>query len=326
MDPNTVIVTMFFDLSKLVDANPATRPMSFYLEHARAVLRLPFPMIIFCDDMTRGPLERIRLEELKSGSSVDNGLSIVDTWYQERRIDDYDLYGMNWATLTENRSKRKGYKNPVNRNTVSYYLMGMIKLQTIYLAKKQLPSFTHYAWIDIGCNHMVHGLQENVSRMLEHPRDKVGACYIHFRDHDALYPYAKYMEYGAPCGMATTAFTVAADYVDRYYCAVMSIFYEMMAAGYGHTDETVMTYCYDRYGDNLFSIYYGDYTSVFQNYTSIQVDMGKIIDYFFHNAWRLGKHELARPCAQAVLDSLDQQGITHEHAWYLREYLKSSKG
>jgi hypothetical protein len=319
MDPKTVIVTMFFDLSKLVDANPATRPMSFYLEHARAVLRLPFPMIIFCDDVTRGPLERIRLEELGSSSIV------VDTWYQERRIDDYDLYKMNWDTITENRRKSRGYKNPVNRNTVSYYLMGMIKLQTIYLAKKQLPGFTHYAWIDIGCNYMVRGLQENVSRMLEHPRDKVGACYIHYRDHSALYPYEKYMEYGAPCGMATTAFTVAADYVDRYYCAVMSVFYEMMAGGYGHTDETVMTYCYDRYGDNLFSIYYGDYKSVFENYTSPQTDVDEIIDLFFCNTMELGKHDLACACAQAILDSLDQQEKTHEHAWYLRDYLKSSE-
>ncbi len=338
---NTIIVTMFFDLSKLVDANLGTRPMSFYLEHARTTLSLPRPMIIFCDDVTRGPLQRIREEELAKQSS-----DLVKTWYIERRFEDYDLYSLYWQTVTDNRRQRLGYKNPNDRNTVSYYLLMLFKLHTIYYAHQffcqkrclqgQSPSppdhtvVTHFAWIDMGCNHIVRDVAKWAPLMVDHPRDKIGVCYIHYRAHDQLYPYSRFMEHGAGCGIAATCFTVAADYVVRFHAATNAIFFEMLMAGYGHSDETILTYTFDRWPE-LFTLHYGDYFSVLQNYVEPIADLDAIFRFFLVNLvdeWRAQKDSFDKN-KKAVLDdairtivqSMDKHGLDHEHLWWLRDYL-----
>jgi hypothetical protein len=129
--------------------------------------------------------------------------------------------------------------------------------------------------------------------MLDNPNSKVSACYIHYRSHHEIYPMKKYMEYGGKCGIASTAYTVQRDYIDKYYSSMFSIFHEMLLNGVGHTDETAMVYCYDK-NPELFNIYYGDYYSIFTNYHEITEDQQSIYMYFINECIVKNRIDLAK--------------------------------
>jgi hypothetical protein len=113
---------------------------------------------------------------------------------------------------------------------------------------------------------------------------------------------------GGPCGIAATAFTVEASYMSRFYAAMMSVFYEQLVKGVAHSEETVLTCCYDRTPD-LFTLSYGDYNSVCTNYHRPIESYGTIKHFFIQNAIRAGRHDLATQAALAVLDCVETKDI-----------------
>ena len=62
MNYKSTIVTMFFDLSALMDPITTTRDINFYLKNGRSLLELKNPMIIFCDMKTKPLIKLIRDE------------------------------------------------------------------------------------------------------------------------------------------------------------------------------------------------------------------------------------------------------------------------
>lgn len=280
--PKTVIVTMFFNLKNLKDASVQTRPQQFYIENGRETLKLQYPMIIFCDESTYEFLKQIRDEEVDSS---------IQTEYIIRNFTEYDYYKHNWDIINENRIRSKGYKDPNDRNTVSYFLMGMFKPLGLLIAKQTIKA-EYYAWIDLGCNHIVRKLSEYAPKMLDNPNPKISVCYIHYRSNSEIMPMKSYMEYGGKCGIASTAYTVHSDYINIYYNLMFSIFNEMLVNGVGHTDETAMVYAYDRMPE-IFNIYYGDYYSIFTNYHTITEDHGSIKRFFIDECNRKGRSDLA---------------------------------
>ena len=278
----TVIVTMFFNLKKLKDASVQTRPQEFYIENGRETLKLQYPMVIFCDEDTYEFLKKIRDEEVPN---------LIETKYIIRNFTDYDYYKYNWDIINNNRLKSNGYKNPNDRNTVSYFLMGMFKPLGLLLSKQVIHA-DYYAWIDLGCNHIVRKLSEYAPKMLDNPNPKISVCYIHYRSHYEIMPMKKYMEYGGKCGIASTAYTVSREYIEKYYNLMFSIFNEMLVNEVGHTDETVMVYAYNRMPE-LFNIYYGDYYSIFTNYHQPIDDHQSIKTFFIDECNRKGRHDLA---------------------------------
>jgi len=282
MQINSVIVTMFFNLKNLKDASVQTRPQEFYIENGRETLKLKYPMIIFCDESTYEFLKKIRDEEVDSN---------IQTEYVIKNFTEYEYYQQNWDIINENRKKSKGYKDPTDRNTVSYFLMGMFKPLALLLAK-QIINANYYAWIDLGCNHIVRKLSEYAPKMLDNPNSNISVCYIHFRSHNEINNMKQYMEYGGRCGIASTAYTVDRECINKYYNLMFSIFNEMLVNGVGHTDETVMVYCYDRHPE-LFNIYYGDYYSIFTNYHKPIEDHYSIKNYFIEECVRKGRSDLA---------------------------------
>jgi hypothetical protein len=282
------VVTMFFNLKNLRDASKQTRTLDFYIKNGKNTLSLQYPMIIYCDEDSKGFLEEIRNEAV--GDSFP-------TKYIVKHLVDYELYKQNWDVIHENRQKSKGYKNKDDRNTVSYYLMGMFKPYCMRMSKELNPfNTTHYAWVDLGCSHVVRDFNIYAPLMLSNPKPKVTVCYIHYRSNNEIYPYTNYIEYGGPCGVASTAYTIEASYVDKFYSLCMNVFYDMLFHGYGHTDETVMTYAYDK-DPSIFNIYNGDYYSIFSNYHTPVGDHNTIFSCFISEAIKKNNQEVAKKSA-----------------------------
>jgi hypothetical protein len=249
-------------------------------------------MVIFCDEDTYEPIKQMR------DSLVDDQNL---TKYVIKNIQEYEYYQNCWNIIYENRVKN-GW--PIDRrNTPSYLLMGMFKPYAFHYAHQQnYFNTSHYAWIDIGCNHVVRELNTYAPQMLDNPNSKVCVCYIHYRGHNELANMKEFMKFGGPCGVASTAYTVEASYVSKFYTSMFSILYEKLYREVGHTDETVMTYCYDRYPE-IFNIYGGDYGSVFVNYHKPTQDIHIIIHAFIANALKSKELDIAKNMARQVLES-----------------------
>lgn len=275
------IVTMFFNLKRLPDNVPLLRPLEFYIENGKKTLDLPYPMVIFCDSDTRPFLQSYRKHP---------------TIYVEKSIADYEFFQILWPTVVENRK----HKDVVcNRNTPSYFLMCMFKFHAIQLAH-QLTKTQHYAWVDLGASHVVKDFESSALNMLAAPMPRASFCYIHYRGPKFLYPLEKTNAMAAYCGIACTVFTVEAAYVERLYTGTFSILYDHIGKGFGHADEQIVTYLFDKQPE-LFRIYYGDYSSVLLNYHKSVTDHRYVIEYFAKNAKLAGREYLSLMALDSIV-------------------------
>jgi len=307
----SAIVTMFFDLTKLKDANPETRPMSFYLEKGVGTLKLKYPMIIFCDSITKPLIKKMRDEFVDS--------NIAPTIYVEKNISEYEFYYLNWDIIRHNRTGIATYQKPDQRNTPSYCLTTMFKFIAMQIASLRNDfNATHYAWIDFGCSHVIERFKpENILigedmansclKMLENPKDKISMLYIHYRSSEELRNMKQFINNG-PCSVAATVFTLQKEYITKFYNLGLSIFNEMLLNGCCHSEEGVMAYCYDRHPE-LFNIYYGDYYSVTKNYHNVTQDYECIKHYFINNCIQKNRLDLAKKAATEVINSIQNKYI-----------------
>jgi hypothetical protein len=222
--------------------------------------------------------------------------------------------------ITQNRNNSNGYKNP-SRNTPSYFLLSIFKIISLRIAKiKNFFNTTHYAFIDLGANHIVRDLSVYAPTILNNPRPKITVCYIHYRSHDELQDIKKYLEFGGPCGIAAGVITAQVEYIDHFYLLFMSIFYHFLFLERGHSEESILTYAYDR-SPELFTIYYGDYYSLVANYHQPTQDILSIKQYFIDQTILKGRKDLAHKCATELVES-----IIHNHLekyYYLLPELKT---
>lgn len=280
----TCIVTMFFDLRRYLDSNMATRDIDFYMKNGKKTLEVSQPMVIFCDGTMRGYIEAIRGDR--------------PTLYVERSLEDYDYIKMLLPLVVKNRENSSVYNQPTQRNTPMYFLCTVFKFTALYIAK-QLYKADTYMWLDFGGSHVLRNLESSVESICKNPRPKIGCCYIHYRSSHELYPMRKFLEYGGPCSVANTSFTVSCDYVDRLYTKSMSILYEQITQCVGHTDEQVLVYVYNQHPE-WFSLYYGDYYSVLTNYHRTIEDMESVRRFFIQNAQRDNQHHLVEDALESI--------------------------
>jgi hypothetical protein len=285
----TVAVTMFFDLKHLSDALPNVRSAEFYKNHGRTTLATPSSMVVFCDATTKPWIAEMRAE-LAPG---------YETHYVERNITDYDLYSHTHSIIVENRKKSPGYKGHNERNTASYFITCMFKFTAVLLASRIISDASHYLWIDFGCGHVIEQVPAYIGEIVKNPKPRVCVNYIHYRQTGALKDMEAYLMYMAPTSIAGTMWTCEANQVVPLYNRAMSIYYEQLSRGVGHTDESVFTYLYDRYPD-MFTLYYGDYRSCAMNYHRIRADHDHIRRHFIGEARMHGRHDLADACEAAL--------------------------
>lgn len=269
------LVTMFFNLARSPDATRATRPLEFYVQHGRPTLELPDPMVVFCDEETQPLLASLRGDR--------------PTTYIVKSIFDYE-HVKTWLPLVRANRGTADYADL--RNTPSFFMVTSFKPMALHLAKRAVPADT-YLWIDLGASHIARGIPDAVARIVEAPRPKIGLCYIHYRPSTELYPMQRFLARGGPCGVAATAFTVASDYVDRFFLATMSVLYEQIAGGVGHNEEQAMVYVVDRHPE-WFSLYFGDYQSTLTNYHHAAEDHWIIESCFRRLAEAAGRADLVQ--------------------------------
>lgn len=278
------IVTMFFDLRKYFGSNTATRDVDFYMTNGKETLSVSQPMVIFCDSTMRGKIETLRGER--------------PTFYVEKNLEDYDHVKMLFPLIIKNRENSPVYNNPTERNTPMHMLCTSFKFTALYLAK-QLYTADTYMWLDFGGGHVLRNLHSSVEAICECPRPKIACCYIHYRSSHELYPMRKFLEYGGPCSIATTSFTVGSDYVDKLFTKSMSILYEQVTQGVGHTDEQIIVYISNQHPE-WFSIYYGDYYSVLTNYHKTVEDIESVKHFFIQNAQRDNQYALVEDAYKSL--------------------------
>lgn len=285
------LVTFFFDISQFEDANKSTRPLNFYLENGKASLSQPYPMILFCDPKMRPAIQKIR-DEACPGNH---------THYIEKSITDYEIFKNCWSIVKKNREGNSFYVN--HRNTISYFILMHFKMQAMKIAY-DLNYFntTHYAWIDFGGGHICkETMTKELAHIVQNLKPKITACYIHYRSPEELKDMKKYISQG-PCAIAGNFWTIEASYLNKAYLVWNELFYKQMAEGVGHTDEQTLTYMYDRYPE-LFTLTYGDYTTVYSNYVDIQGDYHQIRWFFIQQALNKGAKEVAKKAILACLES-----------------------
>ena len=293
------VVTMFINLKKLPDSSSNTRSVDFYLKNGIGTLKIKNPMLIFCDSVSKPLIEKIRNEHVPVS---------IPTIYIERSLDDYDFYKWCHPIIVENRKGILSYID--SKVTPSYHLICMFKIIAIQIAHQRNDfNSSHYVWIDFGCSHMIGPtVEEDATKLLESPREKVAVCYIHYRSHQYLLDMKNACNKGI-CGIAGTIFSVEKSYVNRFFSSMWAIFYEMLSKGLGHCDEQVFTYCYDRHPE-LFTLYFGDYFSTLSNYHSPVRDIPSIMHYFIRSAMSAQRADLARDAAKAIYDLLIRDRIS----------------
>lgn len=289
----TTIVSFYFDITQLKDATNQIRPKSFYMEKGRQLLKLPYPMILFCDDITINEIKNMREQEL--GIEMANKL----THYILKNMVDYDLYKHNWNVINDNRKSNVRYVG--NRNTSSYFLLTMFKFNALHIANQSNYFDTsHFAWIDFGGSHVLRDFDNASRKMLDNPLEKIRVCCIHYRGECELSNMKEwYSEHNGCCGIAATAFTVEKEYVSKLYNGMFSIFHETLLRGLGHAEEQILTYFDNRYPE-LCDHYYGDYYSVLTNYHEPIEDIQSIKYFYIDNAYKCGRNDLAMKCEKAI--------------------------
>ena len=299
------LVTMFFHLNQ-------KRPKEFYYTHGRPLLIIDAPMVLFCDAETRPDLETIRGDR--------------PTVYIERPIAEYDDYRTLLPLIQKNRVTRPC---PDPRNTPEYFLVNLFKIRALQIAwqRADFPS-THYMWIDLGCSHVVRNIPSALYPILAAPRPKIGCCSIHYRSSAELYPMESYLGNGGKTGIAGGLLTAEASYVPKLFLLFQSILYEQISRGVGHSDEQVMTYCYDKRPD-LFSIYPGDYYSLATNYHFTREDLECVQHNFVNPALAAGRPDIARLSRFRLLVLVISGGedpVYAEHKKVWRSYLFGTPG
>lgn len=283
----STIVSMFFDIRSFPDATEKTRDIDFYLQHGKSVLELPYPLVFFCEESSLEKIKKIRGND-------------YPTKYIVKNLREYEYFRNNWEKIKENREKSIKYQNKNLKSTVSYYLLTVFKFLAISITKQENPFHSSYfMWIDLGCDYICRNMNQYVSNIIEKPKPKVCVMYIHYRGKEELKDMKHYMEYGAMCGIAAGIFTVQKEYVDDFYNCTFSIFNEMTEKGVGHFEEQILTYAYDRYPE-IFTLYFGDYYSLFENYHSSLRDLGSIHRYFIQECLAKNRKDLADQALQTI--------------------------
>jgi glycosyl transferase family 25 len=306
----STIVTFYFNIKELKDSTDEVRPQSFYMEKGRETLKLNYPMVIFCDNSNYEKIKQIR-DEYISNSKLTN--------YIIKNITEYDFYKENWDIINENRKDKECYKN--SRNTPSYYLLCMFKIIAINIAKQyNFYNTEYYAWIDFDGSHIMRNFDKYSKKMLNNPNQKISMCYIHYRNHNELYPIKLYLQNGGPCGVAATSFTVQKEYVNRFYNGCLSIFHETLNNCVGHCDEQILTYFYDKYPE-LCNIFYGDYYSILTNYHEPIEDHQCIVHFFIKEAINKGRKDLAEICATKLIKTIKKYNLSTHNLSYLKSLI-----
>lgn len=259
---NWTLVTGYFDLTVMPDANDAirARPTSMYLdENAHSTLSVEQPLVVFTESKYVEKIWAIRPKHLHHFTKVV-AMSFNDfpmTRHRDRII--------------KNRGGNSGCPSD-HRNTASYYLFCVARMAMLKkaIADNTFKS-THFAWINICIERMGYKNVQHLNEALRQQRQKFSTCWINYVPPEIVSDLNRYFD-GDKCvgrtGMCSGFFTGNARYMKLVCDKVEEEFMRCLQAGYGHADEQLFNRVYLKHPD-LFDWHIGDYQEMITNYAAV---------------------------------------------------------
>jgi len=282
---NWTLVTAYFDLTKMEDASAEikNRDFNYYLNHSSQTLELDYNLVIYCEESS--------LEKIKEKRSV---VSPDKTIYKVVCFENW------WLANERERILKNRQNHPSHdpRNTASYYLFCMSRyFMLLEVIRENNFKSTHFAWINFCISRMGLGI-EKLGEALAVNRDKFSTCYIDYIPKQLVYNNQEYWKWGR-CSMCSGFFTGNEDYMTKFCRLIIKKFYHYLAIGYGHADETLYSPVYFE-NPEIFSHYYGDYSSMITNYVYAYENPDKIIWEFMKNAYDGGGYDKVLEACQFI--------------------------
>lgn len=286
--PVTTIVTAYFDISKLEDTTSSTRDIHFYQGHSIPLLTIDSPMVIFCDTSTLAFIKTAR--------------GVRPTTYIVKSIKDYDLYSHLYPIV------KKNYKHVNSRTNPSYFLVTTFKYVALYMASQSDPYKTGYfAWVDFGGSHIMKDFAR-INDIIASPHQKITATYIHYRDPRQLIDNITNSVCFTSTSIASGCITAEASYIPGLYLSILEQCSKQVLRGIAHADEQLLIYVFIDH-PTWFTIRFGDYESILQNYFKVTKSHSQIQSFFIMNALRTNKPlalEAIRECGNTLIFPNDQ--------------------
>lgn len=286
---NWTLVTGYFDLTVMPDANDAirARPPSLYLdEHAASTLALEQNLLIFTEPKFAAKIMATRPPHLRERTKIvampfD---SFPLTHYRDQII--------------KNRGGKSGCPSDP-RNTASYYLFCMARYAMLRNAIASNPfGSTHFGWVNICIERMGALNLAHLHAALSVQREKFSTAWIDYVPRETTQDLAA--NYGPACvgrtSMCSGFFTGSAKYMQEVCDRVEKLFVKCLEAGYGHADEQLIYQAYWE-APELFDWYVGDYQQMITNYAGVYDQPQRPLHHLIRRSFEAG--DLA-VCAQAV--------------------------
>jgi len=286
---NWTLVTGYFDLTVMPDANPAikARPPSLYLdEHAASTLTLEQNLMVFCEPKFADKILAIRPKHLHERTKI------VQMSFEDFPLTKYR------DQIIQNRGGSSGCPSDP-RNTASYYLFCMSRFAMLQQSIQENPfGSSHFAWVNICIERMGYKNLVHLHEALSVQREKFSTCWIEYVSKETTQSLAA--NFGSRCvgrtSMCSGFFTGSAPYMQEVCKRIEAQFLQCLKAGYGHADEQLM---YLAYWDNpeLFDWYIGDYQEMVTNYAGVYDRPERPLHHLIRNSYNAGDYRI---CAQAI--------------------------
>lgn len=259
MSSKITYVSGYFELPN-VESN-----FESYLERAsRFSLKIPHPMIIFCEPHT---YPRIKEERSKYGFL---------THYVVKKIEDMEFYSY-LPQIIENRKSRPR-ADP--SNTPEYQV---IKCSTYTMVRdainKNIFGSQYYVWVDFGLVESgvapsnMSALRAVSNDIIYNKRENVRMCFINYTPLNETINLENYYHLYGRCGIAGILFSGSSEKLLRFMEMCINCFKDTVSKGYGHADEQIylqVLFSFILAGNkinDLFDFYFGDYQYILSNYS-----------------------------------------------------------
>lgn len=303
---NWTLVTAFFDLPAMPDANAAikARPPSLYLdEHGVSTLHLDQNLVIFCEPKYRDKILAIRPKHLHARTSIV--AMSFDAFPLTKHRDQ----------IIKNRGGSSGCASDP-RNTASYYLFCMARYAMLKQVIKANPfKSTHFGWINICIERMGYKNLVHLHEALMQQRDKFSTCFIDYVDKQTTQTLSTNFgpQCRGRCSMCSGFFTGDAAHMTAVCTKVEEQFLACLQAGYGHADEQLIYLAYHD-DPSLFDWYVGDYHEMITNYAHVYDRADKPVNHLITSSFKAGDYAVCQRAIDIVTESQRLGLCTLPHA------------
>jgi hypothetical protein len=273
MSPRITYITAYYNIP-----NTGNKFDSNLEKASKLSLKIPHPMIIFCEPET---YPRIKAERAKYGYL---------THYVVKPLTELELY----SYLSQIRDNRKTRPRADSNNTPEYQLISCSKFVMIRDAiNKNIFGSEYYAWIDFTMEETeysniaaIRAISNDIISNRDNglcARNNVRMCFISYTAVAEVLDLEKYYNQHGRCGIAGTFYSGSAEKLLKFVNMCIECFKDIVGKGFGHSDEQIYLQVLVGYIlgggkiKDLFEFYFGDYQYVLSNYVEFNSGESKAV-------------------------------------------------